>query len=80
MYNFFYDVAVYANTNWAKGAFTPKEVAENAYFYTCDCQSSTSTEPYGSMQTLLSNLIEDADNGNEEADRLLGELIDWLER
>lgn len=73
MYGFFYDVAVYANTNWAKGTFTPKEVAENAYFYTVDFENCNS-----SIETLIENLAEDRNNGSEEADRLLTELLDMM--
>ena len=77
MYEFFYDLAVYANENW-KGNFTPKEIAVNAYLYTCDCQCSTFEEPVGSMFTLLRNLGEDYNNGSEEEDYYLTQLIEYL--
>lgn len=78
MFEFFYDVAVYANENW-RGKFTPKEIAVNAYLYTQDALASTSDTPQGSIVTLIEQLVEDMSNGSKEAERYYDKLLEWLD-
>ena len=75
-YEFFYDVATYANKHW-KGCFTEKEIAVNAYNYLESfktCIELQNTVP--AIQTLLDNLQEDIKNDpkNEEAIHFFEEL------
>lgn len=59
----FYDIAVYSNANW-KGGFTQKEIACNAYDYTCEFRySRRDGKPTRTIIELLKLLKED---GNEE--------------
>ena len=59
-YDFFYDIAEYANISWNKNGFTPKEVACGAYEYLLDFkQSCKDREPVGTIAGLLQNLKED---------------------
>mgnify|MGYP007038470969 FL=1 len=58
-YSDFYDIAKYANEHW-NGSFTPKEIAENAYNYTCDFEWSKENGKFAnSIRNLLGNLEED---------------------
>lgn len=58
-YSDFYDIAIYANEHW-NGSFTPKEIAENAYNYTCDFEWSKENGKFAnSIRNLLGNLEED---------------------
>ena len=67
-YSDFYDIAVYGNENW-KGSFTQKEVACNAYDYTCEFRYSKRDEmPTHTIKELAKLLAED---GSEECK-------DWL--
>lgn len=67
-YREFYRIADYANMNW-KGGFAPIEIAENAYNYLCEFQSSKEKgEPNDTIKTLLANLDEDIENGEELED------------
>lgn len=79
MYEFFYDLAVYANENW-KGNFTPKEIACNAYTYLCDCQASTYDNLKGSMNDLYDNLYQDVNDANYEAFCFMQQLREYLEK
>lgn len=64
----FYCIADYANMNW-KGGFAPIEIAENAYNYLCEFQSSKEKgEPNDTIKYLLTNLDEDIANGEELED------------
>lgn len=67
-YREFYRIADYANMNW-KGGFAPIEIAENAYNYLCEFQSSKEKgKANNTIKTLLSNLDEDIVNGEELED------------
>lgn len=58
-YSDFYDIAIYANEHW-NGSFTTKEIAENAYNYTCDFEWSKENGKFAnSIRNLLGNLEED---------------------
>ena len=64
-YSDFYDIAIYANEHW-NGSFTTKEIAENAYNYTCDFEwSKENGKVANSIKFLLTNLDEDIANGEE---------------
>ncbi len=59
-YKDFYDIAEYANVNWNKCKFTPKEVACGAYDYLVDFEKSCKIKkPVGCIIGLLDNLEED---------------------
>ena len=59
-YEFFYTIAEYGNENWARGSFTHKEVACNAYDYLCEFDSSKENEtPTEVIKNLYKLLIED---------------------
>ena len=61
----FYCIADYANMNW-KGGYSAIEIAENAYNYLCEFQSSKEKgEPNDTIKYLLTNLDEDIANGEE---------------
>ena len=67
-YKEFYCIADYANAHW-KGGFAPIEIAENAYNYLCEFQSSKKKgEANDTIKYLLSNLDEDIANGEELED------------
>lgn len=67
-YKDFYRIADYANAHW-KGGFAPIEIAENAYNYLCEFQSSKEKgEPNDTIKYLLTNLDEDIANGEELED------------
>lgn len=67
-YREFYRIADYANAHW-KGGFAPIEIAENAYSYLCEFQSSKEKgEPNDTIKYLLTNLDEDIANGEELED------------
>ena len=58
-YEFFYNIALYANANW-KGGFSNREIACNAYNYICDFQTSKETGVIAeSIKYLYENLVED---------------------
>lgn len=64
----FYCIADYANVHW-KGGFAPIEIAENAYNYLCEFQSSKEKgEPNDTIKYLLTNLDEDIANGEDLED------------
>ena len=64
----FYRIADYANVHW-KGGFAPIEIAENAYNYLCEFQSSKEKgEPNDTIKYLLTNLDEDIANGEDLED------------
>ena len=79
MYGFFYDLAVYANENWCKGAFTPKEIACNAYIYFEDAKASTLEDPSAHIRTLLENLEEDVRNGCKEAEAFIEQIYECID-
>lgn len=65
--DFFQSLAEYANKNW-KGSFTVSEVRENAETYLSDFNfSNAKGECVDSIRFLICNLLEDAENGIEEA-------------
>ena len=67
-YREFYRIADYANVHW-KGGFAPIEIAENAYNYLCEFQSSKEKgEPNDTIKYLLTNLDADIENGEELED------------
>lgn len=77
---FFQSLAEYANVNW-KGSFTPEEVRENAETYLSDFNySNANGECASSIRTLILNLIEDAENGIEEALGYAQEILDNAEQ
>lgn len=60
----FYDLAVYANEAW-KGAYSQREIVENAYTYWGDyLTSQDKCEPNANMREILKRLDED---GGDEA-------------
>lgn len=66
-YEKFYNIAEYGNENW-KGCFTPREVAQNAFDYLCEFNTSVENgEPTQIIQELYNLLVED---GSEEC-------LDW---
>lgn len=66
----FYDIAVYGNEAW-KGSFTPKEVACNAYDYTCEFeQSKENKKPNHTIRELIKLLELDCSE----------ECLEWAER
>ena len=59
-YEFFQEIAQYANANWAKGSFTQEEVRENAEIYYADFQYSKENDEIAeSIKSLCRNLAED---------------------
>ena len=67
-YKDFYRIADYANVHW-KGGFAPIEIAENAYNYLCEFQSSKEKgEANDTIKYLLTNLDEDIANGEDLED------------
>ena len=67
-YEFFYTIAEYGNENWARGSFTHKEVACNAYDYLCEFKSAMESETINNtIKELYKLLVED---GSETA-------LDW---
>lgn len=59
-YEFFHEIAEYANANWAKGSFTQEEVRENAEIYYADFQYSKANDTISeTIKSLCRNLIED---------------------
>ena len=61
----FYDLAVYANEAW-KGAYSQREIVENAYTYWGDyLTSQDKCEPIASMIEILKRLNADADENVE---------------
>lgn len=78
-YTFWYDVAEYGNANW-KGSFTSKEIAENAYEYLCEWETTLKECKVSSgIDTLMHQLHEDYCNGNIEALQLLDTIVDELQ-
>lgn len=76
-FEFFYDVATYANENW-KGKMSPKEVAYNAYEYTLSYEESKANgKPNAVMESLCEQLLDDAyECGNNcPADRFYMEIV-----
>lgn len=67
-YRDFYGIADYANVAW-KGDYSPIEIAENAYNYLRDFEwSKANGKVANSIQTLLTNLDADIENGEELED------------
>lgn len=72
-YETFYDIAVYANSNW-KGSFTQNEVAEFAQEYLSEWEESLKhNEPTHTIKELRVLLIQDLENGSNEVEK-------WLEQ
>lgn len=64
----FYCIADYANMNW-KGGFAQIEIAENAYNYLCEFQSSKKKgKANDTINYLLTNLDADIENGEDLED------------
>ena len=76
MYKFFYKVATYANKNW-KGNFTPEELATYAEDLCEEAKRSDNIYHTHAICVLTDNLIEDADNGSDEADDLVEGIKYW---
>lgn len=77
-YSFWYDVAEYGNVNW-KGAFSPKEVAENAYVYLLEWQMSLMNHKVTyQLKSLIELLKEDVINGSEEAKEILDTINEQI--
>lgn len=77
-YSFWYDVAEYGNVNW-KGAFSPKEVAENAYAFLLEWQLSMANHKVNySIDSLIELLKEDVINGSEEAKEFLDAINEQI--
>ena len=77
MMNFstFYDIAEYGSTAW-KGAFSQREIAENAHIYTCDFEWSKENEDVAcSIKELAKLLTEDE---TEQSKDWLYEMADEL--
>lgn len=67
-YRDFYGIADYANIVW-KGGYSPIEIAENAYNYLRDFEWSKINEKVAnSINTLLTNLDADIENGEQLED------------
>lgn len=74
-FNTFYDIAEYGSTAW-KGAFSQREIAENAHIYTCDFEWSKENDNIAcSIKELAKLLIED---GTEQAKEWLYDIADEL--
>lgn len=74
----FYDIAIYANENWNKGNFTPKEVACNADIYCSDFRWSVVNDTIAeTIKSLCKNLAEDLQNMSE-SDADYEEVKNWL--
>ena len=74
-YSDFYNIAEYGNENW-KGCFSPKEIAENAYDYLCEFNTSKQNgEPTETIKELAKLLAED---GGEECHDWLYEMTKSL--
>lgn len=70
----FYNIAIYANRNW-KACASQYEIFQ----YVIDWYDAFRIEPKGhDIQTLLGNLKEDADNGNENAQKFYDELSSMI--
>ena len=66
----FYNIAVYGNTNWKYYGSMPEVIRMATDYY-----NSYLSNPNGhDIETLLNNLKEDADNGNENAQKFYDEL------
>lgn len=77
-YTDFSSIAEYGNENW-KGAYTKKEVKLNADNYWKDYQWSMQNEIIAeSISFLLSNLLQDWNDGNENVISWLIQLINDL--
>ena len=74
-YEFFYNIADYGNANW-KGAYTPKEVASNAYEYLCAFEESKAKEVITPVIQELAKLL--AEDGSEECKEWLYRMVDEL--
>jgi hypothetical protein len=79
MYEFFYDLAVYANENWCKGAFTAREIACHAYTYTEEAKRCTPEYTTAHIQSLIENLEEDVRNGCKEAEDFIEKINEWID-
>jgi len=80
-YEFFYNVATYANDNW-KGKATPKEIACNAYEFLISFEESKATgKTNATMISLLEQLLDDAwEQGNgSQADEYYKAIVEELE-
>lgn len=75
----FLKIAKYANKNW-KGGFTPKEIAENAKIYYEEWElSKEQGKATYTMEELCKLLIEDIENGSEEAEEFLFMILSEAE-
>ena len=71
-YEFWYDVAEYLNEA-NRGKFTSREIAINAYEYTCDWWASNDTTDYvGNIVEEVIALLEE--DGSEKAKEFLDEI------
>lgn len=67
-YREFYLISDYANVHW-KGGYSAIEIAENAYNYLCEFQSSKEKgELNDTIKYLLTNLDADIANGEDLED------------
>jgi hypothetical protein len=77
-YTDFLNIAKYGNENW-KGAYSPEEVRQNAENYFSDYQWSMQNEIIAeSISFLLSNFLQDWNDGNENVISWLIQLINDL--
>ena len=74
-YSDFYNIATYGNVAW-KGSFTDKEVAQNAYEYLVEYNTSNEQgKVTHTMEELCKLLIEDIEGGSEEAEDFLYNIL-----
>ena len=76
-YRFFYEVVKYAEA-W-KGCFTEAEQAEFAHIYTMDFEYFKECGDLGSLEGLMQNLEEDANEGVKEAREYLETIREAIE-
>lgn len=80
-YKDFYEIAEYGNENW-KGSFTPREIAENAYDYLCEFETSKETKYMThTMVELVKLLNEDgSEEGSYWAEQIVTEIYKTEEK
>ena len=77
-YGFWYDVAKYANDNW-KGCFTEREIAEGAYEYKIEWDTTVENRKVThTISELLARLGEDGTKEASDFEETIQEELDYL--